>query len=121
MQRFLQRKMGISGLEGVSSTDIVNAFRKLPLEVRLEEAIKTINEFRNIQRKWSGLLDSLATYSDKYKQAVSRKKPLDRIIDAIVDGFLKYMSSGMGSTVTESEKEKLKKIVQEALESEEEQ
>ena len=120
MQRFIQRRMGTTSLEGVSSTDVINAFRKLPLEVRLEEAIKTINEFKTIQKKWSGMLDSLATYSEKYKQAVSKKKPLDRIIDGIVDSFFKYMASGMGSTVTENERERLRKIVAEALEENEE-
>ena len=112
--------MGTTTLEGVSSTDVINAFRKLPLEVRLEEAIKTINEFKTIQKKWSGMLDSLATYSEKYRQAVSKKKPLDRIVDGIVDAFFKYMASGMGSTVTENERERLRKIVAEALEENEE-
>ena len=121
MQRFIQRKMGTTSLEGVSIPDIINAFRKLPLEVRLEEAIRTINEFKNIQKKWSGLLDNLATYSDKYKQAVSRKKPIDRIIDTIVEGFTRYLASGMTSGVTESDKEKLRKIVEEAISEHEEE
>ncbi|AZI75798.1 hypothetical protein SBFV2_gp31 [Sulfolobales Beppu filamentous virus 2] len=120
MQRFLQRKTGATTLDSVSVMDVVNAFRKLPLEVRLEEAIRTINEFKNIQKKWSGLLDSLATFSDKYKQAMSKKKPIDRIIDTIVDGFARYMASSMSAGVSENEKEKLRKIVEEALSENEE-
>lgn len=90
-------------------------FRKLPLDVRMQEAVKTFAEFRDLQKKYSSVMDTFALMSDKYKQAVTKKKPMERIVEKIVDMFDRYMSVNL----SDKDKDKLRNLIQEVLSEDE--
>lgn len=98
----------------LSPQQVIELFRKLPLELRINEAIKTIKEFDQLQNKVKYAYNTIATKSEVYQEAVRRKKPFDRVVDFIFNYFDQY--SKMGVKPTEIDKEQFRKVLEQALE-----
>ena len=108
--------MKVGGTGGVNKNEVIQQFRQLPLEIRLEEAVRTMNEFKAVEKKWKSVMDGLALGSEKYKEAVSRKKPIDRFVDKIMDAFESYLTKMMAGGISTTDKEKLRDVIASALE-----
>ncbi|AXQ00103.1 hypothetical protein SFV1gp21 [Sulfolobus filamentous virus 1] len=118
-QQFLNRKVTGYTPGNLNKNEIIALFRSLPLEVRLEESVRTLNEFRGIEKRWKSVIDGLALTSDKYKEAVSRKPISTRLVERIVDAFEGYLSKAMAGGISVQERDRLKQTISEVLMEEE--
>lgn len=98
-----------------SKNEVITEFRELPLDVRLEEAIRTFEEYEKLQKKWKSIMDKLATGSDKYKEAIAKKKPMDKLLDKFMNMVEVYMMKNFNTPINEEKRNELRELVQEVL------